>query len=57
MGRGQNCHGKQRTQRTYMYNPWTCKLGGEGGNDGGLGVAGWRGNTGGEIGKTVTLYQ
>ena len=29
MGRGQKWYRKQRIQRTYMYNLWTCTKGGE----------------------------
>ena len=49
MGRDKKWYRKQRTQRTYMYNPWTLT---KGGNAGGLGVQGgvgikWK------IGETV----
>ena len=35
MGRDQKWYRKQRTQRTYMYNPWTLTKGGDAGGLGG----------------------
>ena len=50
MGRGKKWYRKQRTQRTYMYNPWA---GTKWGNAAGWGDAGRREDKWGAIGKTV----
>ena len=50
MGRGKKWYRKQRIQRSYIYNPWTCT---KGGNAGGLGGARQIRDKVGKIGKTA----